>query len=79
MRLVKLFSFNLVCPKIILREYFFDEILLDAKKRITALCTLMLINQALIVIECLIPTRLYGFRASFARIWPPPLELVNTA
>ena len=32
MRLVKLFSFNLVCPKIILCEYFFDEILLDKKK-----------------------------------------------
>ena len=32
MRLVKLFSFNVVCLKIILREYFFDEILLDKKK-----------------------------------------------
>ena len=31
-RLVKLFSFNLVCPKIILREYFFDKIFLDKKK-----------------------------------------------
>ena len=32
MPLVKLFSFNLVRPKIILRKYFFDEILLDKKK-----------------------------------------------
>ena len=31
-RLVKLFSFNLVCAKIILREYFFDENLLDEIK-----------------------------------------------
>ena len=35
-QLVKLFSFNLVCLKIILREYFFDEILVDEKKRIMA-------------------------------------------
>ena len=32
MRLVKLFSSNLVCPKIILRKYFFDENLLGEKK-----------------------------------------------
>ena len=32
MQLAKLFSFNLVCPKIISCEYFFDEILLDEKK-----------------------------------------------
>ena len=31
-RLVKLFSFNFVCPKIILRKYFFYEILLDEIK-----------------------------------------------
>ena len=28
-RLVKLFSFNFICPKITLREYFFYENLLD--------------------------------------------------
>ena len=32
MRLVKLFLFNLVHAKIILREYFLDENLLDEKK-----------------------------------------------
>ena len=31
-RLVKLFSFNFVCPKIILRQYFFYENLLDEIK-----------------------------------------------
>ena len=31
-RLVKLFPFNLVCAKMILREYFFDENLLDEIK-----------------------------------------------
>ena len=38
-RLVELFSFNLVCLKIVLREYFFYEILLDEKKRITVMVT----------------------------------------
>ena len=34
-RLVKLFLLNLVCAKKILHEFFFDENLLDEKKRIT--------------------------------------------
>ena len=38
----KIFSFNLVRPEIILREYFFDEILLDEKKRITVVASLCL-------------------------------------
>ena len=32
MQLVKLYSLNLICPKIIPCEYFLDEILLDEKK-----------------------------------------------
>ena len=37
-RLVKLFSFNFVCPKIILREYFFYENLLDEIKANYGMC-----------------------------------------
>ena len=37
MRLVKLFSFNLVCAKNFLCEYFLDKNLIDEKKGITVL------------------------------------------
>ena len=43
-RIVKIFSYDLICTKIILHEYYFHENLLDEKKRITV-CALAEFNR----------------------------------